>query len=133
MRTSSKLALGAFGLLLILFGFLFIYANVKIIGYTEYDVDYFVGSHIGINLDEDAIHFGTLQPGNAHRRELIVRSERDVLVRVIPYGLDYLVVENDNTLVFSGEEAKISLLLRLPLSAEEGFHSGKLKVIYLRP
>ncbi len=132
MKIRLKLIICSIILLLTLFGFLFIYANFKIIGYTEYTVDYYVGDYIGLNLDEGAIHFGTIQPGNSHRRELIVNSDRDILVKILPYGLEHLIIENNNIMVLSGKQEKISILIRLPLSAEEGFYSGKLKVVYLR-
>jgi hypothetical protein len=112
---------------------LFIYINVKIIGYKTYDIDYAVGDHIGINLDEDAIHFGTAREDMVLRRDITISSEVDISVKVKLIGLNYVHVEDTEFIVLAGEKRNIELLLKLPQGVEKGTYSGKLKLIYLKP
>ena len=112
---------------------LFIYINVKIIGYKTYDVDYIVGDHIGINLDEDAIHFGTARGDMVLRRDIVISSDVDISVKVKLTGIDYMYVEDTDFMVLAGEKKNLELVLKLPPGVEKGTYSGNLKVIYLKP
>lgn len=111
---------------------LFVYANVKIVGYKDYDIDYTVGDYVGINLDEDAIHFGTAHKGTTHRRYMKISTDRDVFVKIILYDIEYIIIEEADFLLHSGETKNVPLLLNLPLNAEDGHYSGKLKVVFLK-
>ncbi len=134
MKYNSKLILYSsiiFTILLIIG--LFLYINVKIIGFTEYDIDYVVGDHIGINLDEDSIHFGTGSAGMVLTRDITIGSDVDIDVKVKLSGIDYVTVEETEFLVLASEKRSLELIATIPPNLENGVYSGKLKIIYFKP
>tara|TARA_Y100000310_G_C20487478_1_gene717538 strand:- start:89 stop:505 length:417 start_codon:yes stop_codon:yes gene_type:complete len=119
--------------LVIIGGILFVYISKNIIGYTEYDVDYTVGDYAGFNLDEDAIHFGTIMQGIKTKRSMDIYTDRDVEVRIYIAGIEYITISEDVFFLKANEKKSIDLVLQVPLELKEGYYSGKIRVIYRKP
>lgn len=134
MKFNSRLIISGILVFLVLMILLFfVYVNVKIIGYKTYGVDYVIGDHIGINLDGDAVHFGTARGDMVLRRGVVISSDIDVLVKTELTGIDYVAVKEDEFILLAGEKKELELVLELPPNIEKGTYTGELKVIYLRP
>lgn len=49
-------------------------ANDNILAYNEYAASMVVGDHVGFNLDDDKLHFGTMMLNGYSKRGLIINS-----------------------------------------------------------
>ena len=91
-------------------------------------MDYHVGDYVGFNLDEDAIHFGTLLPGVRADREIEIYTDKDVLINVVFEELDNIYVDKNNFVLKAGESYSLMFTIELPKDIEEGFYKGKIKI-----
>tara|TARA_Y100000310_G_scaffold290105_1_gene317017 strand:+ start:654 stop:1067 length:414 start_codon:yes stop_codon:yes gene_type:complete len=119
--------------LIIIGGVLFFYISKNVIGYTEYEVDYIVGDYAGFNLDEDAIHFGTITQGVKSTRAIDIYTDRDAEVRVYVTGLGHLAISDDVFFLGANEKKSIDIVLQVPPELKEGHYSGKIRIIYRKP
>ncbi len=111
---------------------LFIYFSTTVFGYTVYPVDYAIGREPGFNLDDDAIHFGTVTPNIHMKRILTLHTDKDAIVEIFLKNIPHIFIENHTFFLPAGTIQKLPLRLQIPLAAEEGFYEGKLIVLYRR-
>jgi hypothetical protein len=114
-------------------GVVYFYAFNTLIGYKEYDVDYTIGNYMGFNLDEDAIHFGTVIPGMKTSRNINISSDRDAMINIYVKNLDYFGIEENNFFLNAGESKEVKLFVIPSYGAKEGNYSGKLEIVYKKP
>ncbi len=95
------------------------------------DVNITDNEKIGINVDNDAFHFGSLGVRGIVAREFkIHQTEEDVLVRIIKRGEMALWVSNPNNfIVRKGEEKTIEFTLSVPVGMPVGYYTGEIIVI----
>jgi len=110
-----------------------IYMKKNVTGYTEYIIDYEVGDYAGFNLDEDAIHFGTVYPGIYSTRNIDIYADRDSIIRLYLVDLDSVYLDKNDFFLKSGESENVKLILKITNNTEKGYYSGKLKVLYFNP
>ncbi len=109
----------------------YVYIFNNLIGYKEYAVDYVIGDYIGFNLDEDAIHFGTLVQGVKATRKIEISTNQDANIKIYFKDLDHVGVEENAFFLRAGEVKEVELIV-FP-DAEVGYYVGKMMVIYTKP
>ena len=81
--------------------------------YIKYDFYSNSSTRIGINLDEDAIHFGTIPLGLVSRREVIIHNDRNesVLIGLSAQGQDQqdLLFDNPDFLLVANESRSVMI------------------------
>jgi hypothetical protein len=82
---------------------------------------------IGINVDPDGFHFGSLYPGGGASRILKIHQiEEDAMVNVIKKGeMAEWVGNPDDFIIRKGEDMNISLSISIPKDAEFGNYIGE--------
>ena len=138
MNKNLKIILKCLGMIFVVFIFvsiitLYVYTFYTIKGYTEYGVDYAIGDHIGFNLDEDAIHFGTVIPGMKATRKINISSYKAAWIDIYIEDLEHVDIDEHSFFLDAGGSKEVKLSVMPVVGAEEGNHSGKMRVIYKRP
>ncbi len=93
---------------------------------------YVKNSSTGINLDTDAVHFGTLNPAEASRatREVTISHvhSRSCDVRIVSAGelSKWVSLSDDRFVLNEGANKSIQVTLNLPSDAEYGYYGGML-------
>ena len=111
----------------------YVYIFNDLMGYKEYPVDYVIGDYVGFNLDEDAIHFGTLIQGVIATRKIEISTNEDANVRIYFKDLDYVGVEENAFFLTANEVKEIELVAAPPIDAKPRYYVGKMIVIYTKP
>lgn len=100
------------------------------------DMDFSVGEKVGINIDTDALHFGTNFPKGSSMRNMIISHEHDcpLKVSIKLYGdfASWMSVSDNDFILDPGESRKISFSVSVPEDAPFGDYSGFAKIIFKR-
>lgn len=96
------------------------------------DVDYNVDNEIGINVDVDGLHFGTLLPGGASVRTIKFDAFKDTRVIFIFENIDYVYPSENDFFMNEGDSKNIDFKAAIPLSLDHGKYKGTLKIIFKR-
>src|SRR3989344_258342 len=85
---------------------LFCYYNFNGIQIYKYDI--IVGNHIGFNLDNDMLHFGTVPKGENSKRSVVIRNTGEKSkVRIKAFGeISDFIYASDNNFILLPEESK---------------------------
>ncbi len=111
-----------------------LFSNLLLVDYTEVDAYLTVGSHLGFNLDSDALYLGTVLPGFSGNRDLVVNNEDcskcKVNIRSEGDLSRWLVISNNNFVIREGEERKVNVAVFVPQDAEFGNYTAKIKIYF---
>ncbi|MFH1424088.1 MAG: carboxypeptidase regulatory-like domain-containing protein [archaeon] len=87
-----------------------------------------VGSHIGVNVDSDAIYFGTIPPGGAGRRGIIVKNDlsenRKITLHVTGDFADWIFVSENNFVLEPYGQKDIYVSVNVPKNADKRDYTG---------
>ena len=112
------------------------YSFFKVVHIEEIGMDITVGDHIGMNSDNDALHFGMVMKGACAHRNIIVKHEFDFPVKVstrISGELGkWTLVDNNNQVIKNGEEIEVSFHVCPPREAEYEDYTGTARVFFER-
>ncbi len=90
-------------------------------------MDFQVDDYVGINAGSDALHFGTIPPGNSGERYIILNNTNTFPVRVTSTfkgeAGKYAWTEPERVLS-PGEGKEITILLTVPPSLPQGNYTG---------
>jgi len=96
---------------------------------NEIKINLDVGDHIGFNIDNEELNFGTVTPGNHAIRNITLSSNRDfdvkVKIKVNKYKSWYSVSENDFVLN-KGDNRTIVVRVDVPGDVNYGKYDAKL-------
>lgn len=68
-------------------------------------LDITIGEPLGINLDDDALHFGTLNPGSSSQRSILLRAEHyAVAITLHIQGIPFVFPEREHLILRRGEQ-----------------------------
>lgn len=96
----------------------------------EYDMHLKVGSRTGINIDTDAIYFGTIKPGDGVTKKIMITnsgSARKVALKTTGELNQWIHYESSQE-IGANEKKDISLTVNVPKDADLGEYKGKLRV-----
>jgi hypothetical protein len=116
--------------LIIISSIFYVFFLKEVIGFTSYPVDYTVGEFMGVNLDEDSIHFGVVLPGAEYVRSFDISSLEDAKVNIYIDGIDNLFLSENNFIIKAEEVKNVELKLVVPSDAEKIEHKGLLRVVF---
>ena len=114
------------------FATVFVIERNRIVQINNYpmDVNVIEEKIIGINVDPDGFHFGSLNRGVSARRELYIQSDKKVLVTIYKEGeMSKWVGHPNDFIVKAGEQENISLSVSIPRDAEYGNYTGEVTVV----
>ncbi len=118
------------GVLLVVAATLVSYYSLHPLSRQVYPVDLSIGDYIGINLDKDALHFGTLRPGSVVGRPVVIRAEQyPIAVTVFVEGLPFVTVEEPSFTLQTGESKAIRLVATVEKTVEKNTYNGTLVVL----
>lgn len=135
MKKKTKLSILylLLGVLLVVALTLVSYYSLHPLSRQVYLVDLSVGDYIGINLDKDALHFGTLRPGSVVGRPIILKAEQyPIAVTVFVEGLPFVTVEEPSFTLQQGESKAIRLFATVEKTIEKDTYNGTLVVLTKR-
>jgi hypothetical protein len=100
------------------------------------DVEVVKGNMLGFNVANDSIHFGDVPPDGSGKRTVLVNNDGNepFTINIKSYGnISEWITVSDNDFVLGPMETKeIEVNCFVPMDAETGYYTGKLKIIYLR-
>ncbi len=112
----------------------FIFQKMSITQKTVFSMDVKVTDNeiIGVNVDTDALHFGSLMPGSSSMREVIFNNvEEDSNVQVIKKGnISIFINGPEKILAKKGENLNVTYSAFIPENAKVGLYSGELVFIF---
>ncbi|MCD4666745.1 hypothetical protein K8R47_02970 [archaeon] len=112
------------------------YSFFNVILYREYLIDLTVGSSLGFNVDNDAIHFGIIPKGGVGERYIYVDNfdMEKVKVKIKIYGdlKNWVYVSDNNFYLNKGKVGNVTIYAFVPEDAEYGDYGGKLRIILTR-
>lgn len=100
----------------------------------ELDMDVYISNTPGLNIDDDAIHFGKIPPGSSGRRNITIDNDAvPNLVSLEAHGdMAQWVSVSQNDFVMDGYDSiELSVIVHVPGDAEvPGYSSGTLLIIF---
>lgn len=98
------------------------------------DMHLTIGNTTGVNVETDAIYFGTIKPGNSVTKIITIENSEQkhrVVIKTSDEFRNWLHYE-PILIMEPGEKKEISLTAAIPKDAEYGTYQGKLKVKFYR-
>lgn len=93
-----------------------------------------VSDHVGFDLNDSALTFGLIRPGNSASREMIVKNEFDGDVRVVirSHGdiSDFLIVSENDFVLEAFETRNIRFNVFAPMDGSFREYNGMVEVIF---
>ena len=131
------------GLIIIVFFILILTGLVPLIHsqYRVLDVEIIpayvtIDYKLGFKLDNDALWFGKLPPGQTSSRKANIRNDYDfpIIIRMNSIGEmeDWLSASPNNFVLMPNETQEVQVVVRVPEDVSYGDYEGKLRVIYIR-
>ncbi len=106
----------------------FFLAKENILRIEEVPMDFEVDDYLGINTDPDALHFGTIPPGNRGQRFISLKNDNTfpVMITITFKGDAGKYVWAEPELTLSGGEARnITISVTVPNDIAYGSYSGR--------
>jgi hypothetical protein len=104
----------------------FVLENTKI--YTEV----ILGESPGFDLNNTALTFGRVIPGNAGSREISIKNnfDRNISVNIVSRGKisDFLIVSENDFILTPNEEKKITFSVLFPKGSEMRKYTGQIEI-----
>lgn len=100
----------------------------------EIDMDSYIGEEVGMNIDNDSVHFGIIPPTGSGFREIIVKAgEYKTLITIESSGElgDWVSISENNFLLEPGEDKSLMVQVTIPEDAKvPDYKKGKLKITF---
>lgn len=104
-KTSRLLFVLCVLVLLVVFLTVFLYTFFHPVTQQIIPMDVTVGDYLGVNLDDDALHFGTLNPGSSSQRTILLRAEYyAVAITLTVEGIPFVFPERNSFILQQGEQ-----------------------------
>jgi len=113
--------------------FAFLYYSVYDTEVIAFDFEVPGSPMASFNLDNDAIHFGSIPRGSSSLRSITLENDKESFVILKPLGTDYLTADKNYFLMPANKPTEIELKVEVPFNAKIGKYSGKLLIILKRP
>ena len=98
--------------------------------------DFTIGDYIGFNVDNDALHFGTMLKNSQSKKSISITNnyKNSLLVdfRITGDRRELINFKENNLILKSGEEKKFFITVKVPENLEFGTYNGKIFVIFKR-
>ena len=127
---------------ILLFGFLIlIFFSLQILNKyetQELKMDVIIGNYTGINIDTDAIHFGTIEKGKSapRTREVVIANvnnkSRKVYLTKSGELSKWIVLSESNFILSSHENKTIQVTLKINPETDYGNYNGTLRAVFKR-
>lgn len=131
--TKHHLFLCAAAVLLVVLITAFFYYRAHPITRQEISIDLSIGDYVGVNADQDALHFGTLLPGASAERSLVLRAdEYPITVQLIVQDLPFVVAEETDFVLAQGESKSVRFFARPDRQLEKKTYRGTLLILTKR-
>ena len=101
----------------------------KVIASQTLAYDFNVQEHVGMNLDNDILHFGGGPPGSVLSRSINVSVDLSGVVIVSYEGDGILVAAKNNFAITSYEPIELDFSLEIPEDMEPGMYGGTITVV----
>ncbi|MBS3144166.1 hypothetical protein J4208_01130 [Candidatus Woesearchaeota archaeon] len=89
-----------------------------------------VGDYVGINLDKDALYFGTLKPNSQVERPLVFRADHyPISVQLLIEDIPFVTAEESFFILQEGEVKAIRFFAQVDKDVEKKEYTGKLIVL----
>lgn len=85
-----------------------------------------VGDHVGFNVDQQTINFGTALPGSTVEREVVLTTDKDSLITLTIEGLDFVSPHESHFVLEKGKTKRASILATVPKNQPPGGYNGTL-------
>ena len=96
----------------------------------EIPIQLSVGDYVGINLDTDALYFGTLRPDSQVERPLLFRADRyPISVQLIIENIPFVTAEESLFTLQKGESKAVRFFAQVDKDTEQKDYTGKLIVL----
>lgn len=116
--------------LLLIFLTVFLYTFFHPVTRQTIPMDVTVGDYLGVNLDDDALHFGTLNPGSSAQRGVLLRADSyAVAVTLTVEGIPFVFPERDSLILQQGEQAIVRMYAVTDLLTPRKRYEGTLRII----
>ena len=119
-----------FGIVLVIFITAFLYYTLHPVTKQVIPIDVTVGDYTGINLDSDAIHFGTLKPGSMAQRPVILRAdEYAVEITLLVEDIPFVFPENSTITLQKGQNEAVRLFAVTDILTPQKKYEGRLLIL----
>lgn len=122
-------------LILVLFIVVINNESSNIIQYQELNATVKIGEYVGINLDTDKLHFGTVTKGGYGERGITINSDEDGYIYVTSQGDigNWLYISNRSNLTVTENSSTIIHFFLVPEdNAKEGMHEDVVRFYILK-
>ena len=88
-----------------------------------------VDSHVGFNLETEALNFGTMLPGTSAQRALVMQVEDDSYLTFQLAGISWVELPQDNLILRAGADESIPVTMKIPADQIAGNYTGQLVIV----
>lgn len=94
-----------------------------------------ITNSIGINLDQDKLYFGAMNPGNKAGRSINITSDKDAYVVIRKSGemADWLYPNKNGFFLEKNTVADIHFVVKTPSNLSYGNYTGNITLQFYRP
>ena len=114
---------------------LFAYYGFYLQEYREVPVDFKVEkSVLGLVVDNDSLHLGTISPGNTGYRSMTITPSEDarLVIRLSGNASAYVSPSQNDFPVFKGRQARLNFTATVPIDLPPGRYNGTAKFYFYR-
>jgi hypothetical protein len=122
-------------IVLVIFLASLIYKNITIYEVRTIPADINVAKHVGINLNNDSLHFGTTFPYGGSKRDMTISFHKDALVEIKTFGemKNWIYVSDNNFFLPANTEKELTFEVFVPSGTDERLYNGTVKIYFKRP
>ena len=98
---------------------------------TEFDVRFNVSEKIGFDLNNSALTFGSVVPGNYYERKIIIENKYDFPIKAkifVSKDISDFFLKTDSVMLMPRENASIPITIYIPQNSEKKEYSGKIAI-----
>ena len=116
---------------------LLFYSLYKVKHIETIPIDIKVSNVVGINLDDDAMHFGTLLNGGCSSRDVTIKHEYDhpvnVMISIIGDLEGWTSIEKNDFILEEGQEENVEFKICSPIDAiKDKTYTGTARIVLKR-
>jgi len=123
-----------FLLIIIIAGLLSFYLKFiyKVKAIRTYEIKVKVGDHIGFDIENSSINFGTIIPGNSGERIIELSSNEDVKVEIYLMGeiAKWITLDKNDFLLKKNKNERVTFTITIPVTTKYGNYSGKAIILF---
>ncbi|GEM_PF-2856188 len=130
MKKINVIGIVLLALLVTIFLTIWFYGSMHSFVKQEIPIDLTVGDYMGINVDVDSLHFGTLRKDFSAEKKILIRADRaDIFITLDVQDIPFVQPEVDYFFLKQGASREVILTATIDKDTPPGYYQGTLLIL----